>query len=264
MKTSLVHVTIVLVMILIPWPTWASDFNHKHSLWDQILEKYVMDNGPSSSVKYLELKQQDQPKLDKYLLELSSVNSPEYDSWKKSQQLAYLINVYNAYTIKLVLDHYPVDSIKDIGNFFRSSWKIKFFKLFGDETHLDYVEHSLIRGENGFAEPRIHFALVCASVGCPKLQVRAFTADRLEEMLEYGVQAFLADTTRNRFDVTQNKLHLSSIFKWYGVDFISQSGSVKAYVARYMSSDQQIQSLIQSRQIDLNYLDYDWSLNDAR
>ena len=263
MKINLYLLIVIAVIQLVPLKVLANSFDHSHLLWDELLRSYVVEHGPASQVKYAELKQNDEQKLNQYLNSISSVSKKEYDAWSKPQQLAFLINAYNAYTIKLVLDNYPVESIKDIGSIFRSSWKIKFFQLFGEEAHLDYIEHDLIRGDKGFNEPRIHFAVVCASVGCPKLHAQAYTAERLEDMLEYATKSFLTDETRNRFDYPQSTLYLSSIFKWYGEDFESKYGSVEAFVGKYMSQDKQVRSLIQSRQVKIEYLDYDWSLNDV-
>jgi hypothetical protein len=191
------------------------------------------------------------------------VSKSQFKQWTQAQRLSFLINAYNAFTLKLIIDHYPVESIKDIGGFFRSPWKIKFFAFFGIETHLDYIEHELIRGRD-YAEPRIHFALVCASVGCPKLQTQAYTAERLESMLETAAKTFLRDTSRNRYDTANNTVYLSSIFKWYGDDFAAKAGSVEKFVASYITDDPQARQRIRSKQVGVDYLEYDWTLNDAK
>jgi hypothetical protein len=191
------------------------------------------------------------------------VSKAQFDQWTQAQRLAFLINAYNAFTVKLIVDHYPIDSIKAIGGFFRSPWKIKFFTLFGEKAYLDYIEHELIRGKD-YAEPRIHFALVCASVGCPKLQPQAYTAERLELMLESATRTFLQDVSRNRYDAPSNTVYLSSIYKWYGEDFVEKTASVEGFVASYLSDDATVQQKIRQRQVDVEYLDYDWSLNNAR
>lgn len=236
-------------------------FDHSHALWDKTLQTYVVDHGDFSQVKYQALKQSGAATLNQYLQSVSAVQANQFKQWTKPQQLAFLINAYNAFTVKLILDHYPVESIKDIGSFFRSPWKIQFFMLFGHKTHLDHIEHELIRAN--FQEPRIHFAVVCASIGCPKLQARAYTAERLESMLESATRNFLRDSSRNRFDAQRNTLYLSSIFKWYEEDFAAKSGSVEQFVAPYISDDPKVRQQIQQRQVDVEYLDYDWSLNDA-
>lgn len=241
---------------------FAAGFDQEHSVWNGLLKNYVVDHGTYSEVRYRQIKQSASNTLNEYLQSLSAVSKSQFDGWSQAQRLAFLINAYNAFTVKLIVDHYPVNSIKDLGGFFTSPWKIEFFTLFGEKTYLDHVEHDLIRGQD-YHEPRIHFALVCASVGCPKLQNRAYTAQRLETMLESASETFLRDTTRNRYDAADNTLYLSSIFKWYGKDFAAKAGSVKQFVAQYISDDPKIQQRIRSRDVNVEYLDYDWSLNDA-
>jgi hypothetical protein len=240
----------------------AASFDQEHSVWNGLLQTYVVDHGAYSEVRYRQIKQSATATLDEYLQSLSAVSKSQFDGWSQAQRLAFLINAYNAFTVKLIVDHYPVDSIKDLGGFFTSPWKIRFFNLFGGKTYLDHIEHDLIRGRD-YHEPRIHFALVCASVGCPKLQSRAYTAKRLETMLESASETFLRDTSRNRYDAADNTLYLSSIFKWYGKDFAAKAGSVKQFVAPYISDDPKVRQRILSPDVDVEYLDYDWSLNDA-
>lgn len=240
------------------------DFDHSHRHWDDILRAYVVEQGAASKVKYAQLKADSQPQLEDYLTALSAVTQAQFAAWSEQQQLAFLINAYNAFTIKLILNHYPVDSIKDIGGWFRSPWKIEFFSLLGQKTNLDYIEHSLIRGNSKYSEPRIHFALVCASVGCPKLQRRAFTAERLPSMLEQGAMEFIQDSSRNRYDTRSKELQLSSIFKWYGEDFEPKYGSVAQFVSPYLNVSKDVRAKINAAKNNLEFLDYDWSLNDAR
>jgi hypothetical protein len=263
---KLAKATLMMVLIGTLWLNGnlvaAAGFDHDHSVWNGLLQTYVVDHGAYSEVRYRQIKQSASTTLDEYLHSLSAVSKSQFDGWSQAQRLAFLINAYNAFTVKLIVDHYPLDSIKDLGGFFRSPWKIEFFTLFGEKTYLDHIEHDLIRGRN-YHEPRIHFALVCASVGCPKLQNRAYTAQRLESMLESASDTFLRDTSRNRYDAADNTLYLSSIFKWYGKDFAAKAGSVEQFVAPYISDDPTVQHRIRSRDVDVEYLDYDWSLNDA-
>jgi len=255
------------VVLLILSAAYAADsaaaFDHSHRLWEKVLSTNVVDAGPASRVQYQVIKQTP-GELLQYLSAVSSVTSMQFKQWNNAQKLAFLINAYNAFTIKLVIDHYPVKSIKDIGSWFSSPWKKKFFTLLGQEISLDHLEHEMIRGDRGFAEPRIHFALVCASIGCPKLQVRAFTEQRLEDMLEEGTTVFLNDTSRNRVSVTDQELQLSKIFDWYADDFVKQAGTVEKFVARYLILDENTKRLINAGNLDKTYLDYDWSLNDSK
>jgi len=257
----------VLVVLLIPAAVFAVDtdsvaFDQKHGLWGKVLAVAVVDTGPASRVRYQAIKQ-DSKYLMQYLSSVSAVTQAQYDTWNSAQKLAFLINAYNAFTVKLIVDNYPVTSIKDTGGWFSSPWKKKFFTLLGQERHLDNIEHDMIRGHKDFSEPRIHFALVCASIGCPKLQGQAFTEARLESMLEEGARAFLNDASRNRFSGKDQVLQLSKIFDWYGGDFITHAGSVEEFVVRYMPLDEKGRALVVNKGVDIVYLEYDWILNDV-
>ena len=115
-------------------------FDHSHSSFQKVLDQYIVQNGSQTLIKYQKLKISPSG-LNQYLAQLTAVKKTEFDSWSKSQQLSILINAYNAWTIKLIMDNYPVDSIKDIGTFFTSPWKKKFFKWLGQDSYLDYLEH---------------------------------------------------------------------------------------------------------------------------
>lgn len=236
----------------------AMTFDHGHSGWNEVVKKLVVWTNFASTVNYKELKSNSKV-LDKYLEALSNVKSSDFAKWTRDEQLAFLINAYNAWTVKLILENYPVKSIKDIGGFFSSPWKKKFFKLFGNDSSLDWIEHEKIRPV--YNEPRIHFALVCASVGCPGLRAEAFTAERLNEQLEDSTKRFLNDSSRNRFDSVKNKFFLSSIFKWYKDDFVKSKGSVQAFVIPYMKLPKN-EPLSAVQKVSIEYLDYDWSLNE--
>jgi len=240
----------------------AEGFDHSHQQWGVLLQQYVVEQGPASKVRYAAIKANSKA-FEKYLNNLSLVMRPQFDAWSANQQLAFLINAYNAFTIKLIVDHYPVASIKDIGNWFQNAWKIEFFELLGESMNLDTVEHDWIRGSGRYREPRIHFALVCASIGCPKLQPRAFTAKRLDAMLETAASEFLNDKSRNRFSPKDNALYLSSIFKWYGDDFEMNGDSVARFVASRLIRKTINAGQINPEMVDIKYLDYDWVLNDA-
>lgn len=239
----------------------ASSFDQTHSSWTRFLKTHVKVSGAKSTVPYAAIKRNPSD-LEAYVRSLEAVNQSEFGSFNVDQKLAFLINAYNALTVKLVVDHYPVKSIKDIGSLFSSPWKKKFFKLLGKERSLDEIEHEMIRKQ--FAEPRIHFALVCASTSCPALRPEAFSSTKLNEQLEEQARLFITDKDRNRFDPSQAKLSLSSIFKWYGTDFEKSSGSVKAFVAPYMASEPGEKGLIQKQEVTILYLDYNWSLNETK
>ena len=235
-------------------------FDHSHALWTKLLNQYVSVSGASSDVFYRRWKK-DMTELDQYLRSLSEVSKEEYSTFRPDERLAFLINAYNAFTIKLILNHYPVKSIKEIGGWFSSPWKQKFFGLLGKRTHLDSIEHDMIRQD--FDEPRIHFALVCASRGCPALQSEAFVAKNLREQLEHAGKQFLRFRERNYYDPQQNRLYLSKIFRWFGDDFASQYGSYRTFVADRITDELSLQQKISNSQVRVSFLDYDWSLNDA-
>ncbi|NER14761.1 DUF547 domain-containing protein [Leptobacterium flavescens] len=210
-----------------------------HNIWDNLLQKHVSDAG---NVDYQGFRR-DKVMLNVYLKELAE-NLPQ-DSWTREDKLAYWINVYNAYTVKLILDNYPVKSIKDIKN----PWDIRFFKLGKKWYNLNEVEHQILRKMN---EPRIHFAIVCASISCPKLENHAFTASKLEEQLTKATRGFLADHNRNV--ITEKNLKLSKIFRWFAKDF-KQNGSLVSFLNDYV--DIEI-----AKNARISYNDYDWNLNE--
>lgn len=244
-------------------PAFAADgrFDHSHKMWNDFLQKYVVVQGHRSSVNYGKAKAE-KNELDQYLKTVQALSQSQFDQFSSNEKLAFLINAYNALTIRLILDHYPVKSIKDIGSILKSPWKIKFFALLGEESHLDNIEQDLIRKR--FNEPRIHFALVCASKGCPALRNEAFTPEKLEQQFEDAAKNFLNDPEKNRFDAAAKKLEISSIFKWYGEDFIKKYGSVEAYLATRITNNLPDQALIKDKKAGISYLDYDWSINEAK
>ena len=208
-----------------------------HGRWDELLRQYVSDGG---RVDYSGLKENEKS-LDEYLTLLSRA-VPD-DGWSRPAALAYWINAYNAHTVKLILINYPLQSIRDLPD----PWKTEWFELAGKTYSLDNIEHDIVRP--GFNEPRIHFALVCAASSCPPLANRAFTPANLERLLEERARSFIND---ERFNVTQEAVvRVSPLFDWYGEDF----GDVTAYLNRYLSTD------IPPGK-ELSFLEYDWSLND--
>ena len=174
----------------------------------------------------------------------------------RQARLAFWINAYNALTLKGVLDNYPIKSVSEIGLTGRwAFFKATPFAVGGRSYTLDEIEHGIIRA--GFDEPRVHFALVCASAGCPALRSEAYHPDRLEKELEEAARRFIRDPAKVRLDAERKVLHLSSIFKWYEDDFIKAGGSVVAFVGRYLETSP-------PAGIRIEYLDYSWALNDLR
>lgn len=225
-------------------------FDHSHGPWNTILSEHVTFAGKQSLFNYVELKN-DTKTLDKYLESLSAVSVSDFSKFNQSQQLAFLINAYNAFTVKLIIKHYPVESIKDIGSFFTSPWKKKFFKLLGQKQHLDEIEHGIIREK--YKEPRIHFAVNCASIGCPSLYPKAFIATKLNEQLDEAASHFINNEKKNI--LVNKKLYLSKIFKWYGSDFGDRK-KMLSYIGKVMGRD--------LSKTSIRYKDYDWKLNEAK
>jgi Protein of unknown function, DUF547 len=249
-------------------PPAAAAFDQQHTAWDRLLKKHVVwiENGTASRVDYAGF-QKDRAQFKPYLDALSAVSQSEFDGWSRPQRLAFLINAYNAYTVELILTEYPKHrSIRDYGALLRSPWKKRFFILLGAQRSLDDIEHGLIRAPGTYEEPRVHMALVCASIGCPALRNEAFVADRLDAQLDDGVVRFLADRSRNRYNSKDGVLEVSSIFDWYGKDFSGRYGSVQQFLARYpdqLADRPADRERIRRAQAPLRYLDYDWDLNDT-
>lgn len=256
----------LILLLTITGLVQASTFDHSHTQWSALLAKHVewVNRGVASEVDYPGFKQ-DKAALEGYLASLSNVSRDQYDGWSREQRLAFLINSYNAFTVKLVLDHYPVRSIKDIGGLFSSPWKQAFIPLVGRTLTLDQLEYSLIRAPGEFDEPRIHFAVNCASLGCPALRPEAFVAERLHDQLEDSQRRFLSDRSRNRFDANRETFLVSKIFDWYEEDFVRRWGSLEEYFNQHSALMAEQRGILQhARKSKIEFLDYDWSLNQAR
>ena len=249
-------------------PLFAA-FDSSHSSWNELLKQHVKWNaaGTATSVDYAGFSK-DRVRLNHYLKTLSSVSRQEYSKLSLLDQQAFLINAYNAYTVELVLTRYPdLTSIKDLGGVFSSPWKQKFFILLGDKRSLDDVEHTLLRGDKRYKEPRIHFAVNCASIGCPALRDQAYTGAKLGSQLEDQTIRFLSDKSRNRFNLKTGQYSISKIFDWYGDDFDRHAGGVKKFIAAYavkIKSTPSEVDFIKQTKFTLDYLAYDWTLNKQR
>lgn len=219
-----------------------------HEIWDSLLQTHVTDGGLVDYEGFI----QDSARFNQYL-DLLSKHHPNKKHWSKDERLAYWINAYNAFTVKLVADYYPVESIKDIKKgipFVNTVWDIKFIEIEGQSYDLNNIEHGIIRPR--FEEPRIHFAVNCAAISCPKLWNRAYTANQLDAQLDQAARSFLADEGKNQ--ITANNPKLSKIFSWYGGDFKTKKRSIIDYVNEYTDVDI-------SQEAEVEYLDYDWGLN---
>lgn len=243
----------------------AADFDH--SGWGDLLKEHVrvLADGKASQVDYAGLSAK-RDILGGYLNKLSAVKREEFDSWSTEEQLAFLLNVYNSWTVELILTKYPgLDSIKDLGSLFQSPWKKRFIPLLGERWSLDDIEHGLIRGSGRYNDPRIHFAANCASIGCPALRAEAYSGAELQRQLDEATKLFLSDRSRNRLE--GQVLKVSSIFKWYREDFEKgwrSTESLEQFLADHAEdlglTEEETRQVLTGK-IKIEFLDYDWKLN---
>lgn len=220
-----------------------------NSIYADLLKKYVK-NGV---VDYRGFKQEE-VKLDKYLTILAQVKP---DQLPRDEQFAFYINLYNAWTVKLILTEYPgVESIKDLGSILKSPWKKKIARLKGEVITLDDIEHSILRPR--FKDPRVHFAVNCASKGCPPLRSEPYLGSTLDQQLNNSTATFLNDPLQNY--LKEGELYVSKIFKLFNDDF---NNGVYNFFLKYARSDLKKELHKLGGNIKIQYLDYDWSLNGS-
>ncbi len=221
-----------------------------HNEWSGLLATYVKEG----KVDYQGFKQ-DEAQLDSYLARL---NATDPEALNEQDRLALYINAYNAYTIKLILKNFskgqPVKSIKKIGGLFSSPWSIRFADIGGKTLTLDEIEHDIIRPL--FNDPRVHFAVNCASKSCPPLISEAYTGAMLNEQLEANTIDFLHNREFN--NISGDTLYVSKIFKWFGEDF---SGDITGFVKKYAQGELRAGIDAAGDKLKVSYLDYDWSIN---
>jgi Protein of unknown function, DUF547 len=260
----------LLVLLLLTLAGWAhaQGFDHSYAAWDALVKKHVrwLPDNKQSRVDYAAFAR-DRAELKKVLDALSALPKPEFDGWSREQRMAFLINAYNAFTVEAILTKYPdLKSIKELGLFNRGPWKNEFFSLLGAKHHLDWIEHEELRPK--YADPRVHAAVNCASIGCPALRTEAFPAAKLDAQLEDGMLRFMGDRTRNR--VAGGKVEASSIFKWFREDFekghkgFSQVEDVFAKYAAQLTDKPDEQAALKAKTLPVVHLDYDWSLNGLK
>ena len=248
-------------LALVSGQALAQAFDHSHRAWDALLKKHVVvqKGAHASQLRYAAMAQ-DRAALKRYLDSLSGVSEGEFNAWSRPQQMAFLINAYNAFTVEKILTRYPdIGSIWDFGKLFGNLFKDEFFSLFGHRASLDWIEHGMLRKR--YAEPRVHYAVNCASIGCPMLREEAYVAERLERQLEEQTMRFLSDRSRNRF--AEGRLQVSKIFDWFKEDF-EPRGRYFARYAALLADGPEERTLIAEARVPLSFLDYDWSLNDFR
>ncbi len=268
-----------LALAALPLGAAQAQFDHSHAAWTALLTKNVVliDGGKASQVRYAEFAKE-RAQLRAYLASLSKVTEAEFAGWSKPQQMAFLINAYNAFTVEKILTRYPdLKSIWDFGNIiFGNPFKDRFFTLLGKPAHLDRIEHETLRVKGVYDEPRVHYAVNCASISCPMLREEAYVAERLDAQLEEQARRFLGDRSRNRFNPAARALEVSKIFDWFSPDW--ESGyrgfagatppiqSRAAYFARYaklLADAPADQKLVEEGKAPIRFLEYDWSLNDV-
>lgn len=223
-----------------------------HALFDEVLQARVNADG---QVDYAGLKASPE-KLETYLDRLASADLAALSYY---EQLAFWLNAYNALVIKGVVDRYPTTSVRSVKPFGGFFYRLK-FQIAGKPYTLNEIEHDVIRAE--FVDARVHFALVCASAGCPTLENRAFFADTLEERLETATFNFVANPEKVRLERSERRLYLSKIFKWYAADFTEGYTGVTDFLADYLPPDDA--EFLETEEVELHYLDYDWTLNAQR
>ena len=238
------------------------DFDHTHARWTAVLAQHV--HGDRFDYAALRL---DRTPLDDYIIQLRVVGADQLAGWTREQRYAFWINAYNAHVVQLVMDNYPLESIKDLGGLFSPVWKKRFIKLkalhpggSGKELSLNDIEHEILRPR--FKDARVHAAINCASIGCPPLRSEAFVAERLDEQLDGQVRQWLADSNRNQYEPQEATLRVSEIFDWFEEDFERDAGSVRKWIARY-APPEEVEWLRATKQVRVKYLNYSWKLNEV-
>lgn len=248
MKKSLL---LILLLTFLMDESFSQAKAPSHDLYNKLLRKNVTAEGKVNYKSFIK----DSVELNQYL-KILSTTPPNEKTWSKEEQMAYWINAYNAFTIKLITRYYPLKSIKDIGSsiqipFVNTPWDIKFIMIGKEKMDLNNIEHGILRKK--FNDPRIHMVLVCASKSCPILLNEAYDAKFLEGQFAKQTKAFLKDNFRNK--ITPDKPQLSMLFRWYGMDFNKNDSTVVKFINTY--SPVKIKA-----DAKISYLDYDWTLNE--
>lgn len=288
---ALATISILLITLLIKGPSTSftiisygvekadyADFDRSYATYNSLLQKYVRDGRV-----YYEGFIESRGELEVFLKSMGSVDPAEFDTWPENDKLAFWINAYNAFTIKAIIDHYPIKrSFSLVGIFYAPSnsilqikgvWKKLQFRALGRTVTLDEIEHEILRKE--FNEPRIHMAIVCASLSCPDLSSEAYTGDKIEEQLAAASVRFVNNPDKGvSIDENEQRVKISKIFKWFGEDFIKNYGdevkfkneslknnAVLNFITNYLVSESK-KEYIEKNEYKLGYLKYDWHLNE--
>ena len=249
----------MMVLSLVFFSSQAKAFDHSHQKWNDVLRQYVSGGNFKYSALKTHLGQKKAKEFTDYLQQLASVSAKDYELFSRHQQMAFLINAYNAMTIKLIVDHYPVRSIKDIGSWFKKPWSIEFFQLLGGAIKsIDPIEHDFLRPK--FKDYRIHAAVNCASKSCPVLRQEAFQPDRLDEQLDEQMTRWLVDQSKNTIDPSSKIIYLSKIFDWYAKDFETWGEGLPKVLMKHAPDTYKMAT---AAGFNIKYLEYDWGLNDS-
>jgi hypothetical protein len=275
MKT-IIFILVIFGSMIAHLPGQTAGYEFTHQSYDSLLHKYVNDQG---LVNYRDIKS-NPDLLQEYLRQLTRLDASEFESWNKHQKMAFWINAYNAITIAGILENYPIEygnlisrarfpknSIRQIGGF----WDKVFIQVMNQDITLNEIEHEILRKK--YQDPRIHAVLVCAAIGCPLLENRAFYPETLDARLDEANRDFINNPDKVKLDKKNNVLYLSSIMDWYKEDYPAISGDdellqhysqeirgVIEFVIKYISNDKK--EFILANYPKIKFLDYDWILNE--
>jgi Protein of unknown function, DUF547 len=259
--------TLIGALILMTGPGTAHAGSISFVEYAEVLAKHVSGNG---LVDYAGLKA-NRGKLDAFAKRLAELDPAMYGKWTSNQKIAFWVNAYNALTLVAIIDNYPIQPSKVKSLAFPKNsirqipgvWKELQFTVMGEAKTLDQIEHQVLRKQ--FKEPRIHFALVCAALSCPKLRSEPYSGGRLSNQLNDQARKFLADSKTFRIDLEKKVVYLSAIFDWFGADFANGGKSedgVISFVLLYLKGEER--DFVAARDFKIKYLDYDWTLNEGR
>lgn len=243
--------------------TFAADYSKfftPHSRWTDVIKTYKHSE-TQFSYKQLKYDSKSNPEhpFNLYLSDLKSLKAESFDSMSREEQMAFLLNAYNAFVVKIVIDHYPLKSIRSIGGLLTGGpWKMKLFSLLeGKIQTLDQIEHEWLRPK--YRDVRIHAALNCASASSPPLHDEAFEGKQLDNQLEIQMRKWLHNSRLNHFDSTKRIASLSEVFSWYSEDFTVRGSTLKSIMLRFgpVKSD-----FVNADDLKIEYLTFDWDLND--
>ena len=267
-----INILRILILLLLSARLYA--FDHQYQEYAGVLKTFVKDG----RVDYATLKK-NRAAIDNFIKQIGAVKGEEYQSWSHDQQLAYWINTYNGWFLQIVIDRYPLRGSKILGAFYPENsvqripgiWDNVRTLAAGRSVSLNDIEHKILRPI--FQEPRIHFSIVCASLGCPLLRSEPFVPDVLQSQLDEAAKSFINNPSKVRFDSAKKTLQLSRIFDWFADDFQSaadesskklyskKNAGPVAFVSKYLPAD--VAEALHKSAAKIEYFDYDWTLNDS-